>query len=139
MYGRRILATLALAAACGAAAQVAQPQRIVLQGYDSVAYFTEQRPVKGSSEYSREWDGALYYFASARNRDLFAADPERYSPQFSGFCANAMSYGKRLEADPLVWKIIDGRLYVFLGEKGRERVEKDPSVLTRAAEKARER
>lgn len=133
-------ACLALPHATAAVAQAAgEPKRVVLKGYDSVAYFTEDRAVKGSPEFRREWDGAVYHFANARHRDQFAADPERFAPQFSGLCANAMTYGMRMEADPLVWKIIDGRLYVFAGTAGLEAAERNPAVIVRAAERARAR
>ncbi len=108
--------------------------RVVLKGYDPVAYFTEQRPVKGSSEYRQDYDGVRYHFSSAKNRDTFATDPDRYAPQFAGLCAAALSMGNTYEADPTAWKIVDGKLYVFRSQKGLEMAEKDPTVLTRARE-----
>ena len=62
-----------------------------IEGYDPVAYFEEGRPVEGDSDYAYEWMGATWYFASARNRDLFAADPEKYAPQYGGYCAQSHS------------------------------------------------
>ena len=108
--------------------------RLVLKGYDAVAYFTEQRPVKGAADYRADWDGARYHFATARNRDAFTANPDRYAPQFSGLCATALSMGKKVEADPALWKIIDGKLYVFSAPKGMAMVEKDPTLLTRSSQ-----
>lgn len=129
---------LALAAnlltASAAFAQAANEPRVVLKGYDPVAYFTEQRPVKGAPELRQDWDGARYYFASARNRAAFNADPDRYTPQFGSFCAASMEKGKRIEADPTIWKIVDGKLYVFGALKGREIAEKDPGILARSRE-----
>lgn len=58
---------------------------VAIKGYDTVAYHTEGRAIKGMSEYSHEWNDARWYFASAQNRDLFAADPERYAPQYGGY------------------------------------------------------
>jgi YHS domain-containing protein len=58
---------------------------VAIKGYDTVAYHTEGRAVKGQSKYSHEWNDAKWYFASAENRDLFAADPERYAPQYGGY------------------------------------------------------
>ena len=58
---------------------------VAIKGYDSVAYHTENRAVKGSSEFSHEWNDARWLFASAGNRDLFAANPERYAPQYGGY------------------------------------------------------
>ena len=58
---------------------------VAIKGYDTVAYFTESRAVKGKSEYAHSWNEATWYFASADHRDLFAADPGRYAPQFGGY------------------------------------------------------
>lgn len=108
--------------------------RVVLKGYDAVAYFTEQKPVKGTPEYRQDFDGARYHFSSARHRDAFAADPDRYAPQFAGLCAAALSMGNTYEADPTAWKIVDGKLYVFRSQKGLEMAEKDPTILARSRE-----
>jgi YHS domain-containing protein len=66
---------------------------VALKGYDAVAYFTENKPVKGLSQFSHEWMGAKWYFSSAANRDLFVADPQKYVPQYGGYCAYAVSKG----------------------------------------------
>ena len=58
---------------------------VAIKGYDTVAYHTENRAVKGKREYSYNWNDAVWYFATAGNRDLFAADPERYAPQYGGY------------------------------------------------------
>jgi hypothetical protein len=58
---------------------------VAIKGYDTVAYHTEGRAVKGKSEYTHKWNDAKWYFSSAGNRDLFAADPERYAPQYGGY------------------------------------------------------
>ena len=89
-----------------------------LKGYDPVAYFVDDHPVKGSSAFSFQFDDAVYYFASAEHREMFAADPDRDAPQYSGFCAVALSIGRKFEADPHSWAISNGRLYVFAGEEG---------------------
>jgi len=107
---------------------------ISLKGYDVVAYFTDGRPVKGSMSYAHDWDGARYHFAGAKHRAAFIAEPERYAPQFSGLCAMGVSVGKRLEADPSLFKIVDGKLYVFSSAKGRAMAESDPALLSRSRE-----
>lgn len=58
---------------------------VAIKGYDTVAYFNEERAVKGTSKFSYNWNDAKWYFASAKNRDLFAADPEQYAPQYGGY------------------------------------------------------
>ena len=107
----------------------AEPLRVVLKGHDPVAYFTVGRPVKGVAEFKYDWDGERYLFANAGNRDKFAANPERYAPQFSGYCTGSMSRGVRNEADPEAWIIADGRLYLFGAVKFRDMAEKDGKQL----------
>ncbi len=58
---------------------------VAIKGYDAVAYHTESRAVKGSSEFSHKWNDAKWYFANAENRDLFVADPEHFAPQYGGY------------------------------------------------------
>ena len=102
---------------------------VVLQGHDPVAYFTERKPVKGDSKISYDWDGERYLFASAGNRGKFIADPDRYAPQFSGYCTGTLARGGRAEADPAAWIISDGKLYLFGQMKFKEMAEKDPAWL----------
>jgi YHS domain-containing protein len=90
---------------------------IAVHGYDTVAYFTEQRPVQGSAEFSLAHGGATYRFASAKNMAAFKANPGKYAPVFGGFCAFGVSVGKKFDGDPRYWKIVDGKLYVLLNQK----------------------
>ncbi len=83
-----------------------------LKSYDAVAYFKEDRPVKGRDEFRHDWMGAKWYFASAANRDEFARNPEKYAPQFGGYCAWAVANGYTASIDPEAWRIIDGKLYL---------------------------
>jgi len=93
-------------------------------GYDVVAYFTESRPVKGSSSYTAEYKGATWRFASASNRDLFLSNPEQYAPQYGGFCAYAVAIGSLdVSTTPEAWKIVDGKLYLNYSRGVQERWE----------------
>ena len=83
-----------------------------VRGYDTVAYFTEGRPVEGKREFTHRWMDAEWRFASAVNRDLFAAAPEKYAPRYGGWCAWAVANGYTASTDPHAWKIVDGRLYL---------------------------
>ena len=123
---------LALAAAFLAGPLFAQSPRVTLKGHDPVSYFTEGRPVKGSESINYDFDEARYLFANTTNRERFAANPERYTPQFTGLCATGMALGMKAEADPSVWKIVDGRLYVFSSPQAREKFESDPAMLARS-------
>ena len=83
-----------------------------VRGYDAVAYFTEGRPVEGKRKFAHRWMDTEWRFASAVNRDLFAAKPEKYAPQYGGWCAWAVANGYTASTDPHAWKIVDGRLYL---------------------------
>jgi hypothetical protein len=96
-----------------------------LGGHDAVAYFTERRPVPGRRDITYSWKGVTWRFASAANRDLFAAAPEKYAPQFGGYCAWAVSEGYTAKGDPAHWKIVDGRLYLNYDASIQKRWEAD--------------
>ena len=85
---------------------------VILAGHDAVAYFTENRPVLGSTEFTASYQGAIYRFSSAANRDAFRADPARYAPAYGGYCALGTSFGKKFEIDGQAFRIVDGQLYV---------------------------
>lgn len=85
---------------------------VAIEGYDPVAYFTDGRPVAGSKEHTFDWRGATWRFATAEHRDLFAAEPEKYAPQYGGYCAWAVANGYTASIDPEAWKIVDGKLYL---------------------------
>ena len=83
-----------------------------IRGYDPVAYFTVKKPVKGKKDFSHKWKGATWYFSSARNRDLFRDNPEKYAPRYGGYCAYAVSQGYTASIVPEAWRIVDGKLYL---------------------------
>lgn len=96
-----------------------------LKGYDAVAYFKEGKPVKGKDDFRHEWMGAKWYFASAENRDEFAKSPEKYAPQFGGYCAWAVAHNYTASIDPEAWKIIDGKLYLNYSKDVQKKWEQD--------------
>ncbi len=126
-----LAAVLVLAPAAASWAQADAALRVVISGHDPVAYFTEGRPVKGLAQYKVDFDGERYLFASAANRDRFAADPERYAPQFGGYCTGTMARGGRLEADPEAWMVVEGKLYLFGQVKFRDLAQNDPAWMAR--------
>ena len=105
---------LAMPAAALAKAEVNQSfvGSVAIEGTDPVTYFTEKKAVKGSSEYSHRWNGAKWRFKNAANRDAFAAEPEKYAPQFGGYCAWAVSRGYTASIDPEAWTVHKGKLYL---------------------------
>lgn len=121
---------IALALSLGTAtAAFADNVRVVLKGYDPVAYFTDGKPTKGEPKYAYDWDGARYQFASAEHREMFAKDPEKYAPQFGGYCTGSMSRGVSNEGDPEGWTIKDGKLYVFGAARFKAIAESDPQYI----------
>jgi YHS domain-containing protein len=85
---------------------------VALRGYDPVAYFSENKPVKGSPDHKAEYEGSAFHFTSKANRDAFVADPARYAPQYGGFCAFGMASGYKAATDPAAFSIVDGKLYL---------------------------
>ncbi len=85
---------------------------VAIRGYDPVAYFTDQKPMKGSEQFTFAWMGATWRFASAAHRDQFAASPAQYTPQYGGYCSYAVSKGHTASIDPEAWRIVDGKLYL---------------------------
>lgn len=87
-----------------------------LGGYDTVAYFSEGKAVKGDSDYQTRYKGADWYFASEANLVAFKSDPQRYAPQYGGYCAWAVAEGYTAKGDPLYWKVYQGKLYLNYNE-----------------------
>jgi YHS domain-containing protein len=89
-------------------------KKIAIQGYDPIAYFKQGKPVKGKKEWTLTYDGVIYMFSSAVNKEYFSKNPSKYEPQFGGWCAFAMGdSGEKVEINPETFKIIDGKLYLF--------------------------
>jgi YHS domain-containing protein len=85
---------------------------VILDGYDAVAFFTDNKPVKGTKNFLSQYDGATYYFVSAEHKALFDADPAKYEPQFGAFCAYAVSVGRTAPIDVNTFSIVNGRLVI---------------------------
>lgn len=106
---------------------------VAILGTDPVAYFTLGQPTAGDPAYSHDWNGVTWHFATAQHRDLFAADPEKYAPQYGGFCAFAVSRGYTADIDPNAWRIVDDKLYLNLSPGVQARWERDiPGNISRA-------
>ena len=107
------IATVATMALAGSrpAVNVSRGQ-LALRGYDAVAYWGNGRATQGVAEFEHRWNGAVWRFATAASRDMFAKDPTRYAPEFGGYCAYAVSRGYTADGDPNAWRIVDRRLYL---------------------------
>ena len=122
-----VLAAGLLLAACGSMNVVSDGAdgSLMLKGHDPVAYFTAGRPVPGRPDIKMDHGGVTYRFSSEENRKAFAASPDRYVPQFGGFCANGLVYAIPLGGEVENFKIIDGRLYLFGGRLSKVYFEMD--------------
>jgi YHS domain-containing protein len=89
-------------------------------GYDPVGYFQKDKPVKGLPEFHYQWRGATWLFGTAENKAAFIANPEKYAPQYGGYCAYGMSNGYKAATDPLAWTIVNGKLYLNYNPDVRE-------------------
>lgn len=106
-----------------------------IKGYDTVAYFKEGKALKGNESFPFHWHNMTWYFLSSENRDLFAASPENYAPQYDGYCAWAMTEARKALTNPEVWKIVDGKLYLNCSISAYEKWIKDiPSNIKKANE-----
>ena len=87
---------------------------VAIQGYDPVAYFTQNKAVEGNKSLAVSFQGVVYYFSSADTKETFKKDPVKYEPQYGGWCAYAMgAKAQKVEIDPETFKIIGGKLYLF--------------------------
>ncbi len=99
---------------------------VMLLGYDPVAYFTLGAPVRGNAAHKVTLPERTYYFASVENRELFAASPARYEPQYGGFCSSGAAFNIKLGSDPTSWQIFEGRLFIFGDVLGQMAWQVDP-------------
>ena len=106
---------------------------LALKGYDPVAYFTDRKPVEGKAEFTAKHAGATYRFSSAANRDAFAAAPQKYVPQYGGYCAFGTASGYKAPIEPDAWTVVDGRLYLNYSQSVRRQWQADiPGYLRKA-------
>jgi YHS domain-containing protein len=108
---------------------------VAIKGYDPVAYFKEGAPHKGKPEFTADYKGATWRFASAENKALFAADPEKYAPAYGGYCAFGVSQGYLVKIEPEAFSIRDGRLYLNYDRSVKAKWLKQPDDYIHAADK----
>jgi YHS domain-containing protein len=144
----RILATsLALGALSLGAIAIATPahadtrpvytafaSNVAVGGYDPVAFFTVGKPVRGDAKFTATYKGAEVRFSSAANRATFLAAPDKYFPQYGGYCAWAVSQGYTAKGDPDFWKIVDGKLYLNFNNDVQKKWEKDIPGFVKAGD-----
>lgn len=102
-----------------------KPSGVAIRGTDPVAYFTESKAVMGSDEFTTQWQGATWKFSSQAHLDLFTATPEKYAPQYGGYCAYGVTQGYLVKIEPENWSIIDGKLYLNFSDSVQKKWNKD--------------
>jgi YHS domain-containing protein len=122
--------------ACGSMNAVSQDgdSNLMLRGNDPVAYFTVGMPTPGRHDIKAQHEGLTFRFASEENRRLFITSPEKYVPQFGGFCSNGMAYAIPIVGETDSFKIIDGKLYMFGGARSKLYFEMDQERNMRLAQ-----
>jgi YHS domain-containing protein len=105
-----------------------------INGYDTVAYFTMGKAVKGLDNLATEWMGAKWKFATQAHVDLFKANPEKYAPQYGGYCAYGVTQGYLVKVDPDQFSIIDGKLYLNYDADVQSKWKKDTAGYISAAD-----
>lgn len=109
-------------------------ENVAIKGYDAVAYFAAEAPVEGDPKLAFVWNGAKWLFASTENLERFKANPERFAPQFGGYCSWAVSHGYTADGDPTAWKVVDGKLYFNYNQKVKQMWEAEQENLIKAGE-----
>ena len=132
-----LLVTALLPAFAGSAADPVNKNSsgVAIKGYDPVAYFTDGKAVKGSPQFTHQWQGAVWQFASAAHRDDFAATPDKYAPQYGGYCAYGVSQNHTAPIDPEAWTIIDHKLYLNYSQGVKKTWSQDIPKYLQEAEK----
>jgi YHS domain-containing protein len=106
-----------------------------IRGYDPVAYFTEGKPVQGKEEFVYNWNNSNWYFSSQQNLNLFKTNPEKYAPQYGGYCAYGLSNGYKASTVPEAWTIVNGKLYLNYSLKVRNTWDKNRAERIANADK----
>ncbi|WP_428313445.1 YHS domain-containing (seleno)protein [Hydrocarboniphaga sp.] len=107
---------------------------IAINGYDTVAYFTEHKPVKGDPSHSFTWMGAKWQFASQAHLDLFKATPEKYAPQYGGYCAYGVARGYLVTVEPEQFTVVDDKLYLNYDAAVQKKWKADPAGFNKTAD-----
>ena len=102
-----------------------EPNGVAIRGYDTVAYFTKGMPVAGNDTFTTQWSGATWKFSSQEHLDLFVAEPEKYAPQYGGYCAYGVAQESLVKIEPEQWSIIDDKLYLNYNSKLNKEWKKD--------------
>jgi YHS domain-containing protein len=109
-------------------------ENVAIKGFDAVAYFGEGA-IAGNPQYAFAWNGAKWLFSKPENMEKFKENPEKYAPQFGGYCSWAVSHGYTADGDPNAWKIVDGKLYLNYNQQVKQKWEAEQDKLIKDGEK----
>ncbi|HEX3934214.1 MAG TPA: YHS domain-containing (seleno)protein [Puia sp.] len=115
--------------------EVYSPGGKAIKGYDPVAFFTDSKPVMGADSLSYSWNGATWLFSNRGNLQRFKADPEKYAPQYGGYCAYGTSQGHKAPSEIDTWTILNDKLYFNYNQKVKEIWVKDEAANIQKADK----
>ena len=106
---------------------------VAIEGFDPVAYMSEKKAVKGSAEFTRVFKGSVFQFKSAENRDAFSANPQKFAPQYDGYCAYGVSRGYKAATSPDAFTVVNGKLYLNYNNEVKTMWTKDmPGLIDKA-------
>ena len=134
LVGLAALVAGATAIATGAQSKAPKAGEAALGGYCPVAYAEMKQAMKGDRQHKSEYEGHTYYFANAEARKMFDAAPRKYVPAYDGLCATAVSMGKKMASDPMLFVVHDGRTYLFSSADAKAMFEKDRSGVVKKAD-----
>ncbi len=112
-----------------------QDSRVMLKGADVTTYFTQGKYTQGTSQFKSVYEGVTFRFANAQNKALFDKEPQKYLPEFGGYCANGIAYGIPWGGDADTWSMVNGKLYIFGGQGSKDGFEVDVPKNLALAEK----
>lgn len=126
-----VISVLAFTARAG---EFNESNGVAIKGYDPVAYFRENKAVRGNSDLKFDYKGSTFLFANAENRAAFAANPEKFQPQYGGYCAFGTARGYKADIDPASFTVIDGKLYLNYNSQVQQQWLKDTPGFIRQAD-----
>jgi YHS domain-containing protein len=114
-------------------AEIFQTDQGAIRGFDAVAFFTAGKAIEGNKQFVYEWKGAKWYFSCQQNLDAFKENPEKFAPQYGGYCAYGTADGHKAPTETDTWTIINDKLYFNYNKKVQTEWKKDPEALIRKA------
>ena len=129
-----ILIVFAVIQASAQKAEIFSPGGIAIKGYDAVAFFKQSKPVKGIEKFSYQWNNATWLFSDEENRAAFEKTPEKYAPQYGGYCAFGASEGHKAPTETDTWTVRNDKLYFNYNKKVKEMWQKDEENLIKIAD-----